>query len=244
MPEIFLKILSGPREGLNVPLGTSALVIGRRKGDIIINDPLISTTHAKIYPTSEGWYIEDLQSMNGTLVNGVLTQRARLYPGVEISVGNSTMVLFVELAEHDEHKPLVSHKIRNKAEISWLLDEELRDLAYPKHAHIELLPNELRLPPGIKAEIEVVNGQDVGTIFKVSTGSMTIGRKYGEIPLSDVEVSRKHASLDFFSKDMIFLQDLGSTNGTFHNGRRVSNSKLQNGSTIGLGRSLLRLRLR
>lgn len=245
MPEAFIKILSGPREGLNIPLDSSTLVIGRRRGDIIINDPLISSTHAKIYPTNEGWFLEDLQSTNGTMVNGKLTQRAMLHPGMEITIGNSTMVLFVGLSEieipAENPKPTKQH---SSTEIAWLLDEELNPINQPSVSTIDMISNDLRLPPGIKAEIEVINGQDVGTIFKVSTGTMTIGRRYGEIPLSDVEVSRKHARLEIFSKDMIFLQDMGSTNGTFHNGRRIAISKLQNGATIGLGRSLLRLRLR
>jgi pSer/pThr/pTyr-binding forkhead associated (FHA) protein len=97
MSDAFLKILSGPREGLNIPLASSALLIGRKKGDIVINDPLISGSHAKIYPGKEGWYIEDLNSTNGTLVDGRLTQRCKLRPGAEISVGNSRMVLFVGL---------------------------------------------------------------------------------------------------------------------------------------------------
>ena len=45
----FLKVLSGPQEGNNIPLEDSAMVIGRRHGDIIIPDPLISSKHAKIF---------------------------------------------------------------------------------------------------------------------------------------------------------------------------------------------------
>lgn len=230
---------------MNIPLGSTSLVIGRRKGDIIINDPLISSSHAKIYPTTEGWFLEDLQSTNGTMVNGKLTQRSMLHPGMEITIGNSTMVLFVGLSEIETppDKP-AQPKAHSSTEIAWLLDEELNPINHPANITIDMISNDLRLPPGIKAEIEVINGQDVGTVFKVSTGTMTIGRRYGEIPLSDVEVSRKHATLEIFSKDMIFLKDMGSTNGTFHNGRRIALSKLQNGATIGLGRSLLRLRLR
>ena len=43
---------------------------------------------------------------------------------------------------------------------------------------------------------------------------------------------------------MIFLRDLGSTNGTYHNGQRVSVSRLRNGDTIGVGRSVLKLDIR
>ena len=42
---------------------------------------------------------------------------------------------------------------------------------------------------------------------------------------------------------MIFLRDLGSTNGTYHNGRRISVSRLQTGDTIGIGRTVLKLQV-
>ena len=246
MSDAFLKILSGPREGLNIPLASSPILIGRKKGDIIINDPLISGTHAKIYPSKDGWYIEDLNSTNGTMVDGHLTGRTKLRPGAEIGLGNSRLVLFVGLSAHKEEE--ISNKSSSsRLEIAWLLDEELVELQQGKdHTQNakDVINKDLRLPTSIKAAMEVVAGQDVGKVFKFTNGTMTVGRRTGEIPLTDVEVSRKHAIVEMFSKDMIFLRDLGSTNGTFHNGRRINSAKLQNGDTIGLGRSVLRLRLR
>jgi len=246
MSEAFLKILSGPREGLNIPLASSPIFIGRKKGDIIINDPLISGTHSKIYPGKDGWYIEDLNSTNGTLVDGHLTGRTKLRPGAEISLGNSRLVLFIGLATHKEDE-LPTKSSSSRLEIAWLLDEELVDTVIGKDCTQDagdVINKDLRLPSNIKAVLEVVAGQDAGKTFKFSSGTMTVGRRTGEIPLTDVEVSRKHAVVEMFSKDMVFLRDLSSTNGTFHNGRRVNSAKLQNGDTIGLGRSVLRLRLR
>jgi pSer/pThr/pTyr-binding forkhead associated (FHA) protein len=238
MSDSFLKILSGPREGLNIPLKNSSIVIGRKKGDIIINDPLLSGSHAKFYPTTEGWYVEDLQSTNGTSVNGKITQRAKLSPGIEISFGNTTIVMFVGQNVISETKtPPTQH-----LNIAWLLDEEKDDITQTSRE--DLINNDLRVPPNLKAEIEVVAGQDTGRTFPLSSGSITIGRRHGEIPLTDVEVSRKHTIIELFSRDMIFLRDMQSTNGTFHNGRRVATAKLQNGDTIGIGRSVLRIRVR
>ena len=60
-------------------------------------------------------------------------------------------------------------------------------------------------------------------------------------PLTDVEVSRHHAVIEVFGRHMIYLRDLGSTNGTYHNGRRITVSKLQPGDTIGCGKSVMKL---
>lgn len=91
--------------------------------------------------------------------------------------------------------------------------------------------------------VEVVAGQDVGKVFRFTRGNITIGRHLGEIPLSDLEASRRHAVIELFGREMIFLRDLGSTNGTYHNGQRVDVARLRNGDTVGVGRSVLKLRL-
>jgi len=239
----FLKVLSGPEEGRNIPLEDAAMMIGRRHGDIIIPDPLISSKHAKIFKLDDGWYIEDLHSTNGLTVGGKLTQRTKLTPGVEIVIGNSTMVLFIGSPIKATPKPLQQpQQTSPKIELAWLLDEELES---DKHATgLDTIANDLRVPPNFIADIEVVNGVDRGKVFPVNAGTMVIGRQYGEIPLSDPEISRKHAVLEIFSRDMIFLKDLGSTNGTYHNGRNIQRSKMQTTDTIGLGSSLLKLRIK
>jgi len=241
MSASFLKILSGPRNGLNIPLKDSPIVIGRKKGDIIINDPLISGSHIKIYPSNGTWWVEDLQSTNGTMINGRLSQRGKLYPGTEVTIGNSKIVLFVGSKSNQTHIKEQQDSNKNQEIIAWLLEEEKHD--YNKDVAADIISNDLRLPPNLKAKIEVVAGEDSGKSFALNTGSITVGRRYGEIPLADVEISRKHAIIELFSKDMIFLRDMFSTNGTFHNGRRITSAKLQNGDTIGLGRSVLRLRI-
>ena len=244
MAQIFLKVMSGPNEGTNIPLKDEVVIVGRRDGSVVIPDPLISSKHAKFYKGTDGnWYIEDLQSRNGLSVNGRLVQRAQLTAGTEINMGNTNMILFMGESVEEQPSPFQAPPVESKMDSAWMLDEEL-----VRHNNsnetLDVISNELRLPLNFQAEIEVVNGSDMGKVFPVNGGTMTIGRNHGEIPLSDLEVSRKHAIIEFFSRDMIFLRDLKSTNGTYHNGRSIDASKLQNSDTIGLGSSLLRLRIR
>ena len=153
------------------------MVIGRRHGDIIIPDPLISSKHAKIFKLDDGWYIEDLHSTNGLSVGGKLTQRTKLTPGVEIVVGNSTMVLFVGSPKKVEPKAIQPQHTAPKIELAWLLDEELES---DNNADgLDTIANDLRVPPNFLADIEVVNGLDVGKVFPVNAGTMVIGRQYG-----------------------------------------------------------------
>ncbi|MDG1480812.1 MAG: FHA domain-containing protein [Myxococcota bacterium] len=246
MPEAFLKIISGARQGLNVPLSASdPLIIGRRRGDLVLDDALVSGTHAQILPREDGWVIQDLGSTNGTLVDGRLVYETPLRPGAEISLGNTRMVLFIGLAEGTAEQRS-GQTATPQLEIAWLLDEELVELGGSPdrtRSPADVIDQDLRLPPGVSAVVEVVAGQDVGKVFRFTRGNITIGRHLGEIPLSDLEASRRHAVIELFGREMIFLRDLGSTNGTYHNGQRVDVARLRNGDTVGVGRSVLKLRL-
>jgi pSer/pThr/pTyr-binding forkhead associated (FHA) protein len=106
-----------------------------------------------------------------------------------------------------------------------------------------VIGQDLRLPPGLNAVVEVIAGLDAGKVFRFTRGNVSIGRRQGEVPLTDVEVSRHHAVIEVFGREMIFLRDLGSTNGTYHNGRRISVSKLQSGDTVGCGKTIMRLQV-
>lgn len=235
----FLKVISGARQGLNVPLSaTSTLIIGRKRGDLLVDDPMVSSSHAQIVPRDDGWVIQDLGSTNGTLVDGRLVREEALRPGAEIGIGNTRLVLFVGLPEGQDKEDAPVARSR-QAEIAWLLDEELVEGGDGRGA-ADLIDQNLRLPPGLNALVESVAGVDVGRTFRFNRGNVTIGRRLGEVPLNDLEVSRRHAVIEVFGREMIFVRDLGSTNGTYHNGRRVSVARLRPGDTVGVGKSVLK----
>ncbi len=68
---------------------------------------------------------------------------------------------------------------------------------------------------------------------------MTLGRHPSNtVRLVDREVSKEHATIERMGRDFI-LRDLGSSNGTFVNGRRVAELRLREGDEITLGTSKL-----
>ncbi len=241
----FLQIVSGIRRGLNVPLPKDRpLVIGRRRGELLLDDPLVSGSHCQIVAKDDGYVLQDLGSTNGTQVDGRMVREATLKPGVEIGVGSSRMVLYV--GEDPREATDANKASPSQLEIAWLLDEELVELrsgADRGRPPADVISQDLRLPPGLNAVVEVIAGQDAGKVFRFTRGNVSVGRRQGEVPLSDVEVSRHHAVVEVFGRDMIFLRDLGSTNGTYHNGRRINFSKLQSGDTIGIGKTIMRLQI-
>lgn len=91
--------------------------------------------------------------------------------------------------------------------------------------------------------LEIVKGREAGTTYSGSNACM-IGRAGDcDVTLSDVTVSKYHARINLDELGW-FVEDLGSTNGTFVNGKRVSKAYLKNEDTLRLGLTELRFRRR
>ncbi|MGA0123184.1 MAG: FhaA domain-containing protein [Gaiellales bacterium] len=78
--------------GGELPLGDQAVVVGRSKDcDISVADGNVSRRHAEIGLDGDGVQVRDLDSTNGTLVNGRRVRRESVGAGDEITVGTSTL---------------------------------------------------------------------------------------------------------------------------------------------------------
>ena len=237
MATLVLKVLNGSQRGLSFPLQNKREVrIGRKIGDVLIDDPLISSKHARLFYRAEGWYLQDLGSTNGTFLGGQLIKETLLPLDMDFSLGSTTLHIT------NQKKTSTTINSENILEIAWLLDEELL-----REEHLQSkdtpIDNALRIPPSLNALVEVISGEDQGKVFRCQTGNINIGRKLGEIPLIDQEVSRRHAIIECFGKEMIFFRDLESTNGSFHNGQKIKSARLQNGDTIAVGKTIMRFRV-
>jgi pSer/pThr/pTyr-binding forkhead associated (FHA) protein len=76
--------------------------------------------------------------------------------------------------------------------------------------------------------------------FQLGKERISIGRKPdNDIQIDNLAVSGKHALIITILDDS-FLEDLGSTNGTYVNGKLVKKHALRNGDVIGLGKHELK----
>jgi pSer/pThr/pTyr-binding forkhead associated (FHA) protein len=79
-------------------------------------------------------------------------------------------------------------------------------------------------------------GGRAGEAFNLGGERSTIGRSpEAEVFLDDVTVSRNHALL-VRRRDGLYVDDLGSLNGTYVNGRRIESHRLQNGDELQVGK--------
>jgi len=85
----------------------------------------------------------------------------------------------------------------------------------------------------------VIQGSDQGSRFEFDEPTIRLGRDHSNrVQLHDTEVSRQHAEIRH-EEDGFVLVDLGSSNGTFVNGRRIERHRLASGDHLQLGRTLI-----
>ena len=90
-----LVITSGPRSGTELPLGSEPLTIGRSgESGLVIRDDYTSTHHARLLLWNNEWMIQDLDSTNGTFLDGKrVTVPTQVPLDTPIKVGTTTFEL-------------------------------------------------------------------------------------------------------------------------------------------------------
>lgn len=165
------------------------LMIGRAPGnDIVINHPAVSGRHLSLEVSSSGYRVTDMNSTNGTMLNG-----QRLPSNSPISMNAGDVLRIGDLTGNS-----VSLGFQSKS------GAELRQLS-------------------------------LGKLDLSNLTSVIIGRDPNSyLPLNHPAVSFRHAEI--FKRDGgLFIRDLSSTNGTFVNGQRISQSPIKSGDTIQIG---------
>ena len=105
---LVMTVLQGPDKGRQFGMpANEPQMIGRSSESLPLSDQTISRRHAELTPDDGRWYIRDLNSSNGTFVNGVqVTDRQLLRPGDQVRTG-STLLVFGE-----DTKPALDRGVR------------------------------------------------------------------------------------------------------------------------------------
>lgn len=214
-------ILSQPgAQDQTLELSNATVSLGRAAiNDVILQDARVSRSHARIECEAGRYVIVDLDSANGTRVNGLPVQRATLAPGDLVTIGSNTL-RYQEMASERSFDATI---IESDADLELTL----------AGATIEMTLNDTSVPRlAITAPDRTWELPLVGDLF-------TIGRGSGnDVVLDHPKVSRSHARIERRG-DSFVLRDLESTNGSWRNGDRVTELLLREGDTVRIGESRL-----
>lgn len=142
-----LLVLEGESSRKNWELSRDEMLIGRGDDcDIVVNDRQISRRHAKIIRAADGYTLVDLDSKNGTFLNGQqLTGESRpLQDGDQIGVALSCRLVFVDadatapLTTFSAYRPEI--RMDKAAKRVWVMGKEiLPPLSLAQYTLLELL---------------------------------------------------------------------------------------------------------
>jgi pSer/pThr/pTyr-binding forkhead associated (FHA) protein len=90
-----LLITAGDKAGYQLKLGNRDITIGRSESsDLVIDDEFASTNHARLFKANGLWMVEDLNSTNGTYLDGEkVTSAVVLAAGAEVRIGKTAFEL-------------------------------------------------------------------------------------------------------------------------------------------------------
>lgn len=204
--------------GRDLPLHVGENIVGRENADVVLPDKTVSRRHARITVAPGNVVtLEDMASTNGTKRNGATVapgQPLALTDGMAVTFGSVALTIQVPPAPQPERPALAAAG-----------DDAGRPIAAlpgPSNARAILLARD-------------------GTIHVLKSVETTLGRRASNdiVLTSDAFASGGHASI-VFEGDAYHLVDLGSTNGTRLNGRKLAAraiERLKDGDTILVGQS-------
>ncbi len=176
------------------------ITIGRRGFGAIIDLPetYVSRKHAEISCTDENFLVlRDLDSTSGTFVNGRLIKEKRLAHADRITFG----------VPDDSYRLEVEYIVREQIE------------AVPESSWVRLKTPDVPQGMAIKGSRET---SDVAALLELK-GEIMIGRsKDADIILPQLTITRQHAAIRKTDDGKYWIRDLGSKNGTFVNGNRLT----------------------
>ncbi|MGE5375456.1 MAG: FHA domain-containing protein [Bacteroidota bacterium] len=230
-----LTIKSGPNAGRVVDLPQGELLIGRiEPAGLVIGDSEVSRRHARLTFREGRYFLEDLGSVNGTILGGQrISGECPLADGDEIQIGTKVVLVF--------HQPQPKPEIAREAETIMPGVESAAGLDATRFDQELKIPNpdatmfdvggdlsalsSASAPPPPSLLVTVAGNEPVTHIL--SNDQITLGRaEDNDIVVPSMIVSRYHATLELTPSGYEIMVSPGATNTLTCQGRPVVGRQL------------------
>ena len=100
--------ISGPFQGTTCSLASGEVSVGRDPSNQLwVSDPALSRQHCLLTRNGDRYFIRDLGSLNGTVVNGMAVEELQLHHGDQIAIGTSVLKFLLEGGEENPKRSRV-----------------------------------------------------------------------------------------------------------------------------------------
>jgi len=206
-----LKVIKGSKKGQVYALKNN-MVLGRNKGDIVLNDHLVSDPHARIEIYDNNTImLTDEDSKNGIFVNGQQKVKTRLVEGSQFTVGNSTFeVVWIQLPE-DVWSEILTKSLEHIED-----DSSVSLSAFHREVHLVFVKGYLK-----------------GQTWVVTYGPRSFGSESPEHPIFGHQVPAQAFALLPKDEEVLFVTSHPQV--VCLNGQEATEQTLKNGDVISIG---------
>ncbi len=216
------------------------LLIGRQGDcDVVVASDHVSRHHARLTLIADAVWVTDLDSANGTTINGT-------------SISGSRRLLHGDIVRFDEAGfqlvgrggELTGVRRPTERDLSPLTDTGESSVSLPQALATEVTelvaaaspPIAVEPPDSAGAYLLVASGPAAGEAHLLRMGRLRMGRsREADLPVQDASVSSRHAEL-VVRPEGVTVTNLLATNGTFVNEQPVHVAQLKDGDVVRLGR--------
>lgn len=202
------------------PLGAAPVTVGRSDTNtLVVKDEWVSRSHMEITPGPDGrYYVQDKGSRNGVFVNAQPVQFAPLAPNDMIQLGQHRLVFVLDAAKNgagaNGGTMLGGGTVLGGTRMG---GSSASEGGRPLTAD-ELTGGGLAVHCTLEGRTEVIIGRSPRS----------------DLVLDHIQISRNHARIRWDGRQWC-IADLNSTNGTYVDGNRVTETELREGARIQIG---------
>jgi pSer/pThr/pTyr-binding forkhead associated (FHA) protein len=238
-------------DGKEYTIPERGLTIGREAGsDVVVAQNEVSRRHAEIVPSERGYLLHDY-STNGVHVNGVRVLQSQVLSRSDVvRVGSEEFRFYADVVISGTMPAASMPRVTPPVAVApqpVAASAEASPPSAPPQAggpgadvthRVPAVPDEIPAPAPVSAVdtrpvlavLEVVNeGVLKGKRYDIRVPLAHVGRgAHNDVPIDDDSVSDMHAKLQR-REDGWYLSDLGSTNGTYVGGSRLTSERRLDG---------------
>ncbi len=216
MTPITLRVLDGADRGQVFQIRSAPITIGREEGNSIqLNDERISRYHIKIQLDHEDLVLTDLESTNGTKVNGEEVQLRILRHGDMITIGRSTLIFGTRSEINQRFDRLGSSELLEASDVSNSASKDQLAVKpdWKENPNYQLALLDLD-PPGLPERLSPGQAAQLSEVFEFF--HMHMRRIVNDVEISSrspsVEVSHEQWQkfLDLQARLAEYLRQIGS----------------------------------
>ncbi|MFC5800041.1 FHA domain-containing protein [Streptomyces formicae] len=192
--------------------------------EIVLDDARVSWHHAILRTEAGHWTVQDAHSTNGTYADGHRVHAWDVGPGTVIRFGNPADGPRAVLTELPVAEPPAGPARAAAAVPPVARPATLRpSAAHPSAVSVPAATGTFRQPTSVRP---------------LPARTVRIGRAAdNDLVIDDLVVSRRHAELRARPDGTYEIADLGSHNGTYLNGSRVTRAQVNENDIVGIGHS-------